>query len=93
MKVYQIDYDLRKNRNYEPLHDRIRTYPAWCRPLESSWVIGTTNTLTQVRDYLKGAMDSDDGILVTELTGAAAWSGLSAEISDFLKDLLERRAA
>jgi len=26
MKVYQIDYDLRKQRNYEALHERIKTY-------------------------------------------------------------------
>jgi hypothetical protein len=26
MKVYQIDYDLRKQKNYEALHERIRSY-------------------------------------------------------------------
>lgn len=93
MKVYQVDYDLRKQRDYQDLYQRIRSYPSWCHPLESTWVIGTTQTAEQIRDYLMGVMDADDGILVTELTGAAAWKGLNANVSEFLKDLLERRAA
>lgn len=93
MAVYQIDYDLRKQRNYQDLYDRLKRYPSWCRPLESTWVIGTTQTAVQIRDYLKGAMDPDDGILVTKLTGEAAWANLSDQASRYLKELLERRAA
>ncbi|MBA1146666.1 hypothetical protein H0Z60_06300 [Ectothiorhodospiraceae bacterium WFHF3C12] len=93
MAVYQIDYDLRKQRNYQALYDRLKSYSAWCRPLESTWVIETTQTASQVRDYLKGAIDPDDGILVTRLSGEAAWANLRDGASRALKDLLERRAA
>jgi hypothetical protein len=41
MRVYQISYDLRKQRNYEALYQRIKAYGTWAHPLESSWVIAS----------------------------------------------------
>lgn len=93
MALYQINYDLRKQRNYEALYQRIKRYGTWCRPLESVWVIRTTESAAQVRDYLRGAMDADDGLLVTALTGEAAWSNLNGLGSDNLKLILQGRAA
>ncbi len=29
MKVYQINYDLRKQRNYEELYKKIKAYGTW----------------------------------------------------------------
>lgn len=89
MKVYQIDYDLRKQRNYDALHERIKTYGNWCRPLESSWLVATNQTAVQVRDYLLGVMDKDDGLLVTKLQGEAAWTGLNLKVSEWLKAQLD----
>ena len=66
MKVYQIDYDLRKQKNYEEINERIRSYGTYCNPL-SSWLIATNQTAVQVRDYLRAVMDSDDGLWVTKL--------------------------
>lgn len=91
MSVYQIDYDLRKQRNYDALYDRIKSYGSWCRPLESTWVISTNQSAAQVRDYLKGAMDADDGIVVTRLSGEAAWSNVEPDVSQYLKKMLEAR--
>lgn len=93
MAVYQIDYDLRKQRNYQPLYDRLKSYRRWCRPLESTWVIEASQTASQVHDHLRVAMDSDDGLLVTRLAGEAAWSGVDLDVSRYLMELLERRAA
>jgi hypothetical protein len=93
MAVYQIDYDLRKQRNYAPLYERLKTYSGWCRPLESTWVISTNQSAAQIRDYLRAAMDGDDGLLVTRLQGEAAWYGLSEEVSAYLKSMLEGQVA
>lgn len=93
MKVYQIDYDLRKQRNYDDLYKRIKAYGGWCHALESTWLVVTEQTAVQVRDNLLQAMDGDDGLLVTRLKGEGAWSGLSGEISSWLKKQLEACAA
>lgn len=89
MSVYQINYDLRKQRDYSSLIERIKSYGTWCHPLESVWIIVTDQTAVQVRDNLRAVMDADDGLLVTRLQGEAAWYGLSNEISQWLKDNLQ----
>ncbi|MCG7919951.1 MAG: hypothetical protein N0C81_18725 [Candidatus Thiodiazotropha lotti] len=88
MKVYQISYDLRKQRNYEALYELIRNYNGYCHALESSWLITTQQSATQVRDYLNQALDQDDRLLVTRLQGEAAWTGLDDELSRWLKEQL-----
>ncbi|TAM23949.1 MAG: hypothetical protein EPN68_09515 [Rhodanobacter sp.] len=93
MSLYQISYDLRKQRNYDALYERIKAYGNWCHALESSWVISTPQSAVQVRDNLRQVLDSDDGLLVTRLSGQAAWYGLSETISTWLKTQLESAAA
>ena len=44
MKVYQINYDLRKQRNYDALYQKIKSYDDWCHPLESCWIVVTSKT-------------------------------------------------
>ncbi|WP_177421020.1 hypothetical protein [endosymbiont of Lamellibrachia barhami] len=88
MRVYQISYDLRKQRNYDALYERIKAYP-WCHVLESNWVITTQQSAEQVRDNLAQVMDQDDGLLVTRLSGEAAWRNLGGQISQWLKEKLE----
>lgn len=88
MKVYQIDYDLRKQRDYESLYERIRGYPNWCHPLESTWIVASQKSATQIRDDLASVMDSDDGLLVTRLQGEAAWQNLGDRVSQWLKETL-----
>ena len=48
MKVYQINYDLRKQRNYDALYQKIKSYDDWCHPLESCWIVVTSKTAVQI---------------------------------------------
>src|SRR6185437_14650938 len=74
MSLYQISYDLRKQRNYDALYERIKAYGNWCHALESSWVISTPQSAVQVRDNLRQVLDSDDGLLVPPLRpGCLVW--------------------
>lgn len=88
MAVYQISYDLRKQKDYSSLIERIKSYGNWCHPLESTWIVVTNQTAVQVRDYLKVVMDNDDGLLVARLQGEAAWYGLSHEVTQWIKNNL-----
>lgn len=93
MSVYQINYDLRKHRDYKSLYERLKSYPGWCSPLESCWIIHTNQSATQIRDYLWAVMDKDDGLLVTRLQGEAAWVGIVGDVPRHLKEMLETKAA
>lgn len=92
MKVYQINYDLRKQRNYDALYQKIKAYGKWCHPLESCWMVVTEKSAVQIRDELLSVMDSDDGLLVTRLKGEAAWRKLNSntKMTNWLKNNLSR---
>lgn len=84
MPHYCVSYDLRApRRNYQSLYDAFAQAKA-VRALQSLWLVTSTHTSSQLRDVLRGLMDADDGLLITEITnsnwatykilpGAAEW--------------------
>ncbi|HOQ14071.1 MAG TPA: CRISPR-associated protein Cas2 [Bacillota bacterium] len=69
-----ITYDLRKpGRNYNSLYEAIKSYPYWAHITESTWLIKTNDTCSQIKDALLRKMDYNDRLFVAELTGAVAW--------------------
>ncbi|WP_396587736.1 CRISPR-associated protein Cas2 [Bermanella sp. R86510] len=96
MKVYQINYDLRNQRDYSALINKIKSYGTWAKPLESCWIITTNQSATQIRDTLAAVMDEDDALLVTRLQGDSAWrqldKGNSDTITKWLKEQLGQAA-
>lgn len=88
MKSFLISYDLIKDKDYKSVHEKIKSYPNWAKPLESLWIIKSDNSATEIRDNVGSVMDSDDKLIVLELTGVAAWKNLSAELSGWIKDNL-----
>ncbi|HGU9767713.1 TPA: hypothetical protein ACNFOO_003232 [Acinetobacter baumannii] len=89
MKVYQINYDLRKQRNYDALYQKIKAYGAWCHPLESCWIVASHKTAVEIRDDLGTAIDNDDGLLITRLQGEAAWYNLDDKGSQVVANWLK----
>ena len=86
MPRYIITYDLSKpGRNYGDLYKRIKSYSTWAKITESSWAVSTDRTAEQIRDNLKEALDSNDKLLMG-LLGRSAWSGLTKELTDWLKE-------
>lgn len=74
-----ITYDLRQpGRNYTPLYEAIKTAGYSCvHPLESVWLVASNSTAQAIRDQLQSQIDSNDALLVSGLTGEAAWTGIS----------------
>jgi len=89
MKVYQINYDLRKQRNYDALYQKIKSYGTWCHPLESFWIVASNKTAVEIRDDLGAAIDNDDGLLITRLQGEAAWYNLDDKGSQVVANWLK----
>ncbi len=93
MKVYQISYDLRKQRDHSALQSRIQSYKTLSHTLESSWIIASEQSAVQIRDYLAKAIHREDRLIVTRLQGEAAWKNLGDELSQWLKNQLTPRIA
>lgn len=91
---YLIGYDLnREGDNYsarnKALRDHIKEkYPTYWANLDSTFIVVTNLTATQIRDDLLAYVDDDDELLVVALTGVGAWHGFNASGSKWLKDHL-----
>lgn len=86
MAWFVVSYDLRKQRNYQPLYDKFAEWGA-VRALESFWLVDVTGRAEHVRDALRALIDSDDGLLVVELKPNFDWALLRTlnGASDWLK--------
>ena len=93
MNKVLIGYDLNKQAKrieYTKLIEKIKqTFPNYWHCLDSTWIIATELSVVQVRDWLSPLLDTNDELLVIDVTGkAAAWQGFSGNCSDWLKSNL-----
>lgn len=73
MALYFLEYDLRKKRDYEKLYAELQRLGA-VRILESLWCFKyqTASSVT-LRDHFKQFIDSDDGLIVAEVSDWATY--------------------
>ena len=89
MASYIVSYDLyRQGQNYECLIEKIKSYGTHWHMQQSVWVIVTNQNATQIRDFLRPCLDSNDKLFVAKLSGEAAWYGYSDQITQWLKKFL-----
>ncbi len=92
MSVYLVSYDLGQpetSADYKKLITKLQSYPAWCKPEYSLWLIQTSDSVTSVRDALVELVDSNDKILVIKV-GGTNWASfnLGSEVNEWLKNHL-----
>jgi hypothetical protein len=76
-----ITYDLKKTKDYPRLWTALQNLGA-CRALLSVWVLNSPATTEQIRNQLQAFIDSDDKLLVAEMTGMWASVNLTqAEVN------------
>ena len=74
MALYFLEYDLRKQRNYQVLYDELSRFSA-VRILKSLWCFKRINTTAaQLRDHFKQFIDSDDAVCVSEVSDWATYN-------------------
>lgn len=88
MSTKLIGYDLNSpGQNYSDLIEAIKELGAWWHHLDSTWLVKTDKSATQLRDDLKKHIDSEDELLVVDVTGdARAWVGFNTSGSTWLKE-------
>ena len=86
MATYIVTYDLHaKGQNYDCIHQKLKSYGTNWHVQGSVWLIQTSQSAVQVRDYLSTCLDSNDKLLVAKLSGEAAWKGYSQKVTDWIK--------
>lgn len=81
-----INYDLSApGRNYTALIEAIKALGSWSHPVESTWIVSSSLTPAQIRDRLWKKLDSNDKLIVAEMSGTWASNGVSTSVTDWLK--------
>lgn len=73
-----VSYDLMApGKDYDKLWDHLKSYPDYIKPLESVWLLKTALSAEEVRDKISLYTDSNDRLLVINVTkDEAAWRNL-----------------
>ncbi len=72
MALYFLTYDLRNSKNYDALYKELDNFNA-VRILDSTWCFKRINTNSEgLRNYFKKFIDSDDGLIVSEVNSWAS---------------------
>lgn len=75
MSTLLIGYDLNSpGKDYADLITRIKNHGAWWHHLDSTWLIVTDLTAKQMRDDLSAYVDSNDELLVIDVSDDS-WAG------------------
>jgi hypothetical protein len=92
MAVYMIGYDLHPSHQ---LHDYDELYTAleeigsgYWDCLDSTWLVTTERTPTQIRDRLKQYLKDSDRLLVIRCGEGASWHGFKNNCQTWLEDNL-----
>lgn len=74
MALYFVSYDLVKNKDYSKIIDELKRLNAR-RMLKSNWCLTrpTSGESKNLRDHFQKFIDSDDRLVVSEVTD---WAGL-----------------
>ncbi len=72
-KLYFVDYDLRKERDYQTLYDELNRLKA-IQVLESCWCLRIEDSsAVKIRDHFRKFIDANDGIMVSEISDWASY--------------------
>jgi hypothetical protein len=76
MGQYLITYDLRKERDYQPLFDALAALRA-VKILDSLWCVSSlAASPAGLRDHFRQFIHADDGLFVASMDEWASWSVL-----------------
>lgn len=88
MSTQLISYDLNApGQKYDDLIEEIKGLGAWWHHLDSTWLVKSDLTASDIRDRLAKCLDIEDELLVVNVTGdLRAWRGFNDRGSRWLKE-------
>lgn len=90
MPARVIGYDLSKpGQEYDDLFEAIKNVgTTWWHCLDSTWIVITDQSPSDIRDALSSHLDANDSLAVFTLTSGWATTGLSDDCNDWLHNNL-----
>jgi predicted RNA-binding protein len=88
MYTILLSYDLRipeSSSDYLRLIEYIKSHGTWAKPLKSLWLFKTNKRPSVVRNEVMRIVDSNDGVLVIDVTGDDwATYGIPKKVTDWM---------
>lgn len=76
MATYIISYDLVKSEDYAPLAEKLKSLGQWAKVVESTWIIVSGLSCTEIRDSISDVVDDSSKIIVVESASVGAWKNV-----------------
>ena len=91
MKVFSVSYDLNKTgQNYSELYEELKKSTSWWHYLDSTWLIYTHESASQLSERLLKHLDKNDRLLVIRVTNDyAGW--LTQEAWNWIRQYVTER--
>jgi hypothetical protein len=88
MNTLLVGYDLnRPAQNYVGLIDALKAHDTWWHHLDSTWLVRTQKTASQLRDELIQLIDANDELLVANVSGDMwASAGFEQRANEWLRE-------
>jgi hypothetical protein len=68
-RLYNVSYDLNKTgKDYKGLHEELKKTGTWIHLLDSTWLLFTAESATQIYNRLRPHIDQDDNIMIAQIT-------------------------
>jgi len=85
--LYMISYDLKMpGRDYSALYATIKGCGAWWHYLGSTWIVKTSQTISDVATLLRSTIDQNDSIIIVDITGRTRDGWLPQKAWDWIRD-------
>jgi vacuolar-type H+-ATPase subunit F/Vma7 len=88
MGTLLVSYDLgvpEDSADYKKLHNYLKEYQMWAKPLYSQYFIVTSKTAGTVRDEIQQLIDKNDKVLVINVTGKGWATNFSNKVTEWMK--------
>ena len=91
MKTFQVIYELSKpGRDYSELVEYLSSFNSWTRALDSTWFIRTRKSEETVRDELMRFLDSNDRVMVLDVTEDAWAANFTSDSTNWMYSNMRR---
>ena len=91
MKTIQVNYDLSEpGRNCDGLLKYLSSFARWTRVLDSMWIIRTTKSEETVRDELMRFVDSNDRVVVLDVTDDSWAANFTSDSTNWMYSNMRR---
>ncbi len=92
MKTFFVSYDLGVPESYSDyikLSDYLKSiFGTWARPVKSDWIVKSDLNAANIRDLIMSRLDSNDKLIVIEISKDWATYNISSEVTEWMKNNL-----